>query len=73
MFHREDYYLAQIAAWIKRAFFKHSQEVNNKDFLIKFVPEEKKKAKESKGKRAKSFFGRLLGAKAVVDKNNRSK
>lgn len=41
-FHREDYYLAQIAAEVRRSIVKRPQDVDVKDFLLSFVPEKKR-------------------------------
>jgi len=41
-FHREDYYLAQIAAEVRRSIVKKPQEVQVQDFLLKFSPRLKK-------------------------------
>ena len=62
MFHREDHYWAQIAAWIKRSGFQNPENVQDEDFLLKFKrPESERGKAEATG--ARSFFGRLLGLK----------
>lgn len=65
MFHREDHYFAQIAAWVCRSI-NPKKKVNVKDFLIKFVSsnENEKRTNIEKGKAATSFFGRLIKSAA---------
>ena len=57
-FHREDYYLAQIAAEIKRSYVKTPSNVRLKDHILEFT-----KAKEGVTKMAdsKMFWGALVG------------
>lgn len=60
MFCKEDFYLAQIAAEIRKTIVKHPEKVSIKSFLMKFARKEKEKKKETKieaSKRMKSFFG----------------
>jgi len=61
-FHREDYYLAQIAAEIRRSFVKEPIKVKIESFLMKFKRKEKAKklSKEERTKRAKAFWGVIL-------------
>ena len=62
-FHREDYYLANIAAEIRRSYVKDPEKVVMKSFLMKFKKREKKPkmTKEEATKRSKMFWGALLG------------
>ena len=61
-FHREDHYLAQIAAWIRRSGFSKPESVKNEDFIIKFGTSKDVKdvKKPSKAEAAKRFFGGML-------------
>jgi len=62
-FHREDYFLAQIAAEIRRSFVKNPKKVKLDDFLLKFKDKtktaRKKMTKEERTKIAKSFWSAL--------------
>lgn len=60
-FHREDYYLAQIAAEMRRSFVKNPKKVKLDDFLLKFKNKVIRKGmtKEERTKIAKSFWGAL--------------
>ena len=64
-FHREDYYLAQIAAEIRRSFVKKPKQVKLKDFLLKFVMQEKPKklSIKERTKRMKQFWFFHVGLK----------
>ena len=63
-FHHENYYLAQIAAEIRRSFCKHPKKVRLQDFLLKFknkvIRKKKKMTKEERTKIAKSWWGALM-------------
>jgi len=59
-FHRNDYFLAQIAAEIRRGIAKNPKSVKLKDFLMKFVRKEKS-AKTSDMNTSKSFWKALTG------------
>jgi len=63
-FHREDYYLANIATEIRRSYVKDPMKVKFESFLNIFKKESKtKKAKMTKEERtkvAKSFWGNFL-------------
>jgi len=61
-FHREDYFLAQIAAEIRRSFVKDPMSVKLSPFLLKFgKKEERKKLSIAEStKRAKAFFGGMF-------------
>lgn len=73
-FHREDHYLAQIAAWIRRSGFQHPDQVKDEDFIIKFgTAADMKETKPSKAEAAKRFFGGLLKGKAAKDKREQKK
>ena len=48
-FHREDYYLAQIAAEVRRSIVKKPQEVHVQDFLLKFSQDSKKEEEKWMG------------------------
>jgi hypothetical protein len=63
LFHREDYYLAQIAAFIVKANAKKNVAIRLKDFLLKFVPEQKSKplTKEMRLQQSKQFWFNLVG------------
>jgi hypothetical protein len=71
-FHREDYFLAQIAAEIRRSFVKNPSKVGIIDFLIKFVFGEKDKKEKDKmdkdleeyTKKSKASWLGFLGIKA---------
>jgi hypothetical protein len=63
-FHREDYYLAQIAAEVRRAFSKDPKSVKLKDLLLEFHPEEKKTkpmSKKTRIQQSKNFWLALAG------------
>ena len=61
-FHREDFYLAQIAAEIRRSFVKNPKRVSIGDFILKFVNKVVRKGKMTKDERtkeAKSWWAAL--------------
>jgi hypothetical protein len=68
-FHREDYYLAQIATEVRRTITKrsHMRSLDPKKFLIKFKltkgPDSVEESSKKKGAAARGFFSRLLGTK----------
>ena len=62
-FHREDYYLANIAAEIRRSYVKDPMKVKTDSFLMKFKKDRKSRKKLSikeRTKRAKVFWGAVL-------------
>jgi len=61
-FHREDFYLAQIAAEIRRSWVKSPEKVGLKTFLLKFGNKSKPKklSIEEKTRRSKRFWSRLV-------------
>jgi hypothetical protein len=59
MFHREDFYWAQIIRLLKCQLVKHPENITLDECLIKF--EKRKETKREKSKSARSFFGHLLG------------
>lgn len=65
LFHREDFFLAQIATEIRRSFVKDPSKVKFKDFLIQFKKkvEPKKLSIEERSKRSKAFWGVTLDEK----------
>ena len=66
-FHREDYYLAQIATEIRRTIVKNPRTVKVKDFIIKFLRKDEKslqKDAEEKTKQSKAFWLGAFGIKA---------
>jgi len=62
--HREDYYLANIAAEIRRSYVKDPAKVRLESFLMKFTKkdesEKPKMTKKERTKRAKTFWMTLL-------------
>jgi len=62
-FHREDYYLAQIAAEIRRGNIKNPRSLKLTDMLIPFVDKSSDaiQNKQRKESGARQFFGVLLG------------
>jgi len=64
-FHREDYYLANIAAEVRRSFVKDPAKIKMESFLIKFKKGAKlkrpKKTKEEKIRESKAFWMSLAG------------
>jgi len=64
-FRREEYYLAAIAAEVRRSYVKDPEKVEVKSFLIKFKrgKETKKveKTKEERIKASKTFWMALMG------------
>ncbi len=65
-FHREDYYLAQIAADVTRPHLKKGRFVSIKDKLLKFTTSKQKgspvmKDPETKMQQSKNFWRGLLG------------
>lgn len=61
---REDYYLAQIAAEVRRGNVKRPEKIKLKDFILKFGGRKRKKRKMSLKERArvsKSWWRALLG------------
>jgi len=67
-FHPENFYLAQIAAEIRRSFVKNPKQIRLKDFLLKFImPEEPKKLSiKERSKRMKRFWFFHVGLKNKV-------
>jgi hypothetical protein len=58
----ERYYLAMIAAEVRRSYVKEPKKVKVKDFLLKLRPvQEKKESVQERGNRTKSFFLRMTG------------
>lgn len=66
-FHREDYYLAQIACEVRRSYVKHPGRVKLKDFLIKF--ESRKPDTRPSLQESKQFWFSALG----LDKDGKPK
>lgn len=66
-FHREDYYLAQIAAEIRKTFSKNPAAVRTEKMLLKFKTSGKSPkassdmSKEDRIERSKSFWSALVG------------
>ncbi len=66
VFHREDYYLANIAAEIRRSYVVAPEKVDVESFLVKLVRKIKPKKKkpkvsiEERTKRSKSFWAALV-------------
>jgi len=66
MFHREDYYYAEMIAWLKRAVVRNPGSVRAKDCMIRFtsdVSAERKPTWKEKAASAKNFFTNLLAFK----------
>ena len=56
------FYLAQIAAEVRRSFIKHPDKVKTKNFIIKFIKiVDKKSSNVKKAKQSKSTWLRWLG------------
>lgn len=71
-FHREDYYLAQIAAEIRRMFSKKPNRIKVDDFLMRFAADKGGADTESaeRVKASKSWWLGALGlAKGVLGRN----
>lgn len=67
-FHREDYFLANIAKLILQANCKDPKAVKFEDFLLKFISEEKRKeeqAVEASTWNSKNFWAAVTGV--VID------
>ena len=62
-FHREDYFLASIAAEIRRSYVAKPMSVKLSDFLLRFKEKvkQKKMSIEEKTKRSKAFWGTIVG------------
>ena len=58
---REEYYLAQIAAEVRRGIAKHPKKVHMKDFILDF--EKKKVEDQDSTKRSKQFWFAFAGIK----------
>lgn len=64
IFHRQDFYLAQIACEIRRTITKNPKAVKLKDFIIDFVKKTVKKKRTSYDvEKSKSFWFAGLGIK----------
>jgi len=67
LFHREDYYLAQIAAEIRRGNVKKPRQVRLKDFILKFakkkVVDTSKMNLEKRTTISKRFWKAVVGYK----------
>jgi hypothetical protein len=72
-FHREDYYLAQIAQCIIQANSKNPNSIKLKQFLLQFSKEDKGKSKPTKSEvrnrmiQSRAAWGALLGVQMEVD------
>jgi len=72
---KEDYYLANIAAEMRRSYVKHPERVKIESFLMKFknvgqVSKPKtKKSKKERTKKAKAFWCGFLGIKNKEKEN----
>ncbi len=62
-FHREDYFLASIAAEVRCSYVKEPKRVKLSDFLIKFKEKVKRKkvSIKERTKRSKAFWGTITG------------
>jgi hypothetical protein len=61
-FHREDFFLAQIAAEVRRSYVKNPSKVSAKEFLLEFSTKKPTPLNsEKRSKEAKYFFMRSLG------------
>lgn len=61
-FRRQDYYLAQIAAEVRRSYVKRPETVKIEDLLLKFTEEERpKRSPEEELAHQKACFYRALG------------
>ncbi len=71
-FHREDYFLASIAAEVRCTYVKEPMKVKLSDFLIKFKEKVKQKKVniEEKTKRSKAFWGTVTGFTKRKKKQN---
>lgn len=64
---KEDYYLAQVAAEVRRSFVKSPQSVHVKDFILSFTraerssPGEGPPAMEDSTQRSKNYWSAVLG------------
>jgi len=52
---KQDYYLAQIAAEIRKSFVKNPKEVKDSNFLIKFIFKDRKAVQEDKIQQSKKY------------------
>jgi len=64
VFHREDYYFAELIAEVRRSWVEDKKSVKLKDFLLKFEFKKevkkmikKKMTREEAARKAKSYFG----------------
>lgn len=60
-FHRQDFFLASIAAEIRRSNAKHPEKVKNDSFLIEFSKKKIKPDTNNKLETSKSFWAAHLG------------
>lgn len=72
-FHREDYYLAQIAQEVRRVLSKSPKKIKLDHFLLKFETKSSKaRAKaesvETRTTRSKSFWFGIVGVKGPIEK-----
>ncbi|MFA5452986.1 MAG: hypothetical protein WC248_05395 [Candidatus Methanomethylophilaceae archaeon] len=64
---KEDYYLAQVAAEVRRSFVKSPQSVHVKDFILSFTRAERSSlgggspAMEDPSQRSKNYWSAVLG------------
>lgn len=64
---KEDYYLAQVAAEVRRSFVKSPQSVHVKDFILSFTRAERSSpgggstAMEDPTQRSKNYWSAVLG------------
>ena len=67
VYEKEDYYLAQIAAEMRRTFAKHPRRIKLKDFILQFKRKKEKKKKKmsvkERTKEMKAWWGAVLSRK----------
>lgn len=64
-FHREDYFLAQIAMYIAMANSKHPEKLSLKQFLMKFTKERQEQELTMKAKIARAMNSRVAWGMAT--------
>lgn len=68
-FHREDYYMAQIAQEVRRSFVRNPERIRLEPFLIKF---ERKERPKSTIESSKAFWKALIGVRGKKNARKRS-
>jgi hypothetical protein len=68
---KQDFYLASIAAEVRKGNVKHPKKVKISDLFIRYAKKKVKMTIKQKSDEAKAFFGALLGSSKKKKKRKR--